>query len=192
LLRQPPDHVAPSVMALLVCLITRRPCAFLVPLVDGAKRNIEQPRNLISGEAGFRLSAGLFAGLRHVFRGGCGGWAVWIRTGPQHRHIWIRTGPQHRHSSIVWVSGTAYALVDRATCVEKSEKRTALPTVQASWWARGMTMTSPGPISSSEPSFRSDVERPETTSIVIGLAGVHPLDQLEGLNTASRAQASPP
>jgi len=26
---------------------------------------------------------------------------------------------------------------------------------------------------------------PETTSIVIGLAGVHPLDQLEGLNTAS-------
>ena len=158
-------------MALLVCLITRRPCAFLVPLVDGAKRNIEQPRNLISGEAGFRLSAGLFAGLRHVFRGGCGGWAVWIRT-----------GPQHRHSSIVWVSGTAYALVDRATCVEKSEKRTALPTVQASWWDRGMTMTSPGPISSSEPSFRSDVERPETTSIVIGLAGVHPrLGQLDDL-----------
>ncbi len=49
-------------MALLVHLITRRPCAFLVPLVDGAKRNIEQPRNLISREAGFRLNTGLFAG----------------------------------------------------------------------------------------------------------------------------------
>jgi hypothetical protein len=45
-------------MALLVHLITRRPCAFLVPLVDGVKRNIEQCRNLISREGAFRLSAG--------------------------------------------------------------------------------------------------------------------------------------
>jgi hypothetical protein len=45
-------------MALLVHLITRRPCAFLVPLVDGVKRNIEQCRNLISREGALRLSAG--------------------------------------------------------------------------------------------------------------------------------------
>jgi len=136
-------------MALLVRLITRRSCAFLVPLVDSVKRNLEKHGNLISREAIFRPSAGLFAGLRHVFRGDCSGWTVWIRTGPQH---W--------HSSIVWVSATAYALVDRATRVEKSEKCTALPTVQASWWARGMTMTSPGPISSSEPSSMAMWSRP--------------------------------
>jgi hypothetical protein len=35
-----------------------RPCAFLVPLVDGVKRNIEQCRNLISREGTLRLSAG--------------------------------------------------------------------------------------------------------------------------------------
>ena len=57
LLRQSPDDVAPSVMALLVHLITRRPCAFLVPLVDGVNRNIEQCRNLISREWTFRFSA---------------------------------------------------------------------------------------------------------------------------------------
>jgi hypothetical protein len=94
LLGQPPDHLAPSVMALLVHLITRRPYAFLMPLVDGAKRNIEQPRNLISREPGFRLSTGLFAGLRHVYRSGCGGWAVWIRAGPHHRHKSI-SGPRY-------------------------------------------------------------------------------------------------
>ena len=44
LLRQPTDHVAPSVAALLARLIPRRPCAFLVPLVDGVKRNVEQRR----------------------------------------------------------------------------------------------------------------------------------------------------
>src|SRR5512132_3554283 len=86
-------------MALFVHLITRRPCAFLVPLVDGAKRNIEQRRNLISRETGFRLSAGRCAGLRHVYRGDGGGWAVWSRA-----------GPHHRHKSIVWVSGPRYAL----------------------------------------------------------------------------------
>src|SRR5688500_3103794 len=91
-------------MALLVRLITRRPCAFLVPLVDGAKRNIEQPRNLISREAGFRLSTGPFAGLRHVYRSDCGGWAVWIRA-----------RPHHRHKPIVWVSGPHYAVVDPRT-----------------------------------------------------------------------------
>jgi hypothetical protein len=45
-------------MALLVHLITRRPCAFLVPLVDGVKRNIEQCCNLISRKGTLRLSAG--------------------------------------------------------------------------------------------------------------------------------------
>src|SRR5215211_7089192 len=98
LLRQPPDDVAPSVVALLVRLITRRPCAFLVPLVDGAKRNVEQRRNLIGREA-LPLSTGLFAGLRHFYRSSWGGWAVWIRT-----------GPQNRHRSIVRVSRPALAL----------------------------------------------------------------------------------
>jgi hypothetical protein len=61
LLREPPDYVVPSVMALLVHLITRRPSAFLVPLVDSVKRNIEQRRNLIRRKGTFRLSAGRFA-----------------------------------------------------------------------------------------------------------------------------------
>jgi hypothetical protein len=52
LLRQPPDNVDPSVMALLVHLIARRPCALLVPVLDGGKWNVEQHRNLIRREAG--------------------------------------------------------------------------------------------------------------------------------------------
>jgi len=63
LLGQPADDVAPSVMARLVHLITRRPSSFLVPLVDGVKGNIEQYRNLISREASLGLSTGLFAKL---------------------------------------------------------------------------------------------------------------------------------
>jgi hypothetical protein len=39
-------------MALLVHLIARGPCAFLVPLVDSGKWNVEQHRNLIRREAG--------------------------------------------------------------------------------------------------------------------------------------------
>src|SRR5687768_2409937 len=66
LLRQPPDHIASSVLALLVRLITRRPCAFLVPLVDGVEWNVEQRRDLISCEGRFGLGAGRFAGCRHV------------------------------------------------------------------------------------------------------------------------------
>jgi hypothetical protein len=44
--------------------------------------NIEQRRNLISREATFRLSAGRFAGFRHVYRSDLGRWAVrvWGRT----------------------------------------------------------------------------------------------------------------
>src|SRR4029450_4592862 len=92
LLRQPPDDVAPSVMALLVRLITRGPCAFLLPLLDGVKRNVEQRRNLIGREA-LRLSTGLFARLRHIYRSDCGRWAVRIRARPHHRHrsmVWVR------------------------------------------------------------------------------------------------------
>jgi hypothetical protein len=89
LLRQPPDHIAPSVVALLVHLITRRPCAFLVPLVDGVKGNIEQRRNLISGEGALWLSAGRFAGLRHVYRSDLGRWAVRLGAGPQCCHCSI-------------------------------------------------------------------------------------------------------
>jgi hypothetical protein len=53
-----------------------------VPLVDGVKRNVEQRRNLISGVGLFRLSAGRFAGFRHVDRSDLGRWAV--RLGADH------------------------------------------------------------------------------------------------------------
>src|SRR5215207_3419167 len=76
-------------MAFLVRLITRRPCAFLVPLVDGVKGNIEQRRNLISGERALWLSAGRFAGLRHVYRSDLRRWAVRLGAGPQCCHCSI-------------------------------------------------------------------------------------------------------
>jgi hypothetical protein len=66
--------------------------------MDRVKRNIKQPRNLISREAGFRLNAGLFAEVRHVNRSDCAGLAIWIRTRPHHRHM-----------SIVWLSRLALA-----------------------------------------------------------------------------------
>ena len=87
LLRQPPNNVAPPVLAFLVRLITRRPCAFLVPLVDCVKGNVEQRRNFISREGTFRLSTSRFAGLRHVDRSDCDRRTVRIGAGPQHwRH----------------------------------------------------------------------------------------------------------
>jgi hypothetical protein len=147
-------------------------------MVDSVKRNIEKYGNLISHEAILRLSAGFFAGLRHVFRGDCSGWAVWIRT-----------GPQHRQSSIVWVSGTAYAFADRATCVEKSEKRTAFadrPGVVVGWWDdHDFT----GPISSSEPSSMAMWSRlrPRINSDCTSQESIRWID-LRDLTTASRAQ----
>jgi hypothetical protein len=48
--------------------------------------NIEQRRNLISREATFRLSAGRFAGFRHVYRSDLGRWAVLVWAGPQCCH----------------------------------------------------------------------------------------------------------
>jgi len=60
-----------------------------MPLVDGVKRNVEQRRDLISGEGTFRLRADRFAGCRHVYRSDLGRWAVRLRAGPQCCHCSI-------------------------------------------------------------------------------------------------------